>query len=173
MPKTSKVVKPKKKVVKKVVNKKKKAKITTPLKPGKKNHQGEGGGHPPIFSSDKVLKAKIDEYFDYCDNRVKNIYSEKLGDMSVPNPEPYTMSGLAYWLEMDRQTLLNYSKTEKFFGTIKRAKARVEHDIERRMNDKETFTPGLIFNAKNNFKWIEKNETEHSGAVIWKEEEPK
>ena len=80
--------------------------------------------------------------------------------MIFPDPEPYTMSGLAIRLGMDRQSLLNYSKKEKFFGTIKKARARVEADVEKRMSSKDTFTPGLIFNAKNNFGWKDKTETD-------------
>ena len=118
------------------------------------------GGRPPLYKSEKVLQDKIDEYFVYCDAKLKTVESEKLGTLTLPDPEPYTMSGLAYWLGMDRQTLLNYSDTEQFFGTIKRARARVEGDVERRMNDKATFTPGLIFNAKNNFGWKDKTETD-------------
>ncbi len=38
-------------------------------------------------------------------------------------------------------------------------------DVERRMNDHEQFTPGLIFNAKNNFGWIDKTEVEQSGGL--------
>ena len=59
-----------------------------------------------------------------------------------------------------RKTLYNYSEKDEFFPTIKKARDRVEMDIERRMNDKNAFTPGLIFNAKNNFGWVDKNETD-------------
>lgn len=124
--------------------------------------QKNKGGRPLKFKSVGELQAKIDEYFDYCDNKTKNIHSEKLGDMIVPDPEPYTMSGLAYALGMDRRSLLNYSKRDKFFPTIKRARSRVEADIERRMNGKDTFTPGLIFNAKENFGWKDKQEVDHT-----------
>jgi len=33
------------------------------------------------------------------------------------------------------------------------------------MNDKQTFTPGLIFNAKNNFGWVDQTKVEHSGEI--------
>lgn len=120
------------------------------------------GGRPPLFESAEEVEKKITEYFEYCDNKTKEIHSEKLGDMIVPDPEPYTMSGLAYWLGMDRKSLLNYSKKDKFFPTIKQARSRVEADVERRMNHKDTFTPGLIFNAKNNFGWDDKSSVDHT-----------
>lgn len=114
------------------------------------------GGRPLAFKSVEELQAKIDEYFDYCDSRIKQVHSKEGESYAVANPEPYTMSGLAYALGIDRKTLINYKrKDEKYFHTINRARARVEADIDRRMSDKETFTPGLIFNAKVNFDWVD------------------
>lgn len=120
------------------------------------------GGRPPKYTDVKELEALIDEYFDYCDNKTKEVYSDKLGTMVMPDPEPYTMSGLAYALGVDRKTIVNYSKDDKFFHTIKNARARVERDVERRMSDKSTFTPGLIFNAKNNFGWRDDKHVDHT-----------
>lgn len=119
-------------------------------------------GRPRKFKSVESLKKRIDEYFDYCDNRTKEFHSEKLGDVVTSDPEPYTMSGLAFWLGMDRRALLTYSKRKEFVPTIKAARNRVELDVERRMNDKATFTPGLIFNAKNNFSWVDKKEIDYA-----------
>lgn len=124
-----------------------------------KTTQKHAGGRPLAFQSVEELQTKIDEYFAYCDNKTKEIHSEKLGDMIVPDPEPYTMSGLAVSLGIDRRTLLNYESKDEFFPTIKKAKARVEADLDRRMNTKETFTPGNIFTAKNNFGWKEEGKT--------------
>lgn len=122
-------------------------------------------GRPLKFKTPEELQTVIDEYFDYCDNKTKDIHSEKLGDMIVPDPEPYTMSGLAYRLDLSRQALIEYRDRDEFGDTIKRARNRVEADVERRMNGKDTFTPGLIFNAKNNFDWHDKTEVENSGGI--------
>lgn len=119
------------------------------------------GGRPLKWKTPEAMQVVIEEYFDFCDNRIQHVYSPKAeAVIEVINPAPYTMSGLAYALEMDRRSLLNYSNREKFFPTIKRAREKVEADIEERMNDKQTFTPGLIFNAKNNFGWVDKTETD-------------
>lgn len=131
----------------------------------KKSNAGEEEknpvGRPLAFDSQEELQAKIDEYFAHCDNRIKEVYNKELGDhITISNPEPYTMGGLGVFLGVDRQTILNYEKKDEYFGTIKAARARVEADVERRMNDKETFTPGLIFNAKNNFGWKDKSEVD-------------
>lgn len=113
-------------------------------------------GRPPLYETVEELQDKIDEYFDYCDNKTKDMYSEKQGNMIVADPEPYTMAGLAYALGMSRQTLIDYKNRDEFIDAIKKARDRVEADVERRMNSKDTFTPGLIFNAKNNFGWRDK-----------------
>jgi len=123
----------------------------------KKKH---AGGRPPKYKTVKELQQKIDEYFDYCDNKTKEVFSEKLGNMIMPDPEPYTMSGLAYALDLSRQGLVEYREKDQFSDAIKKARDRVEKDVDRRLNDKALFTPGLIFNLKNNFNWREKTETD-------------
>lgn len=105
-------------------------------------------GRPKKYTEVELLQKKIDEYFKNCDD----------------NNKPYTMSGLALSLDMDRKTLLNYSKDEDFFPTIKKARNKVETYAEERL-----FYPnatGVIFNLKNNFDWQDKQELEHSGNII-------
>lgn len=126
----------------------------------------ETRGRKPLFTDVKEIESKIEDYFNYCDNRIKTIYSEKTGDdIQISDPEPYTMSGLAYYLNMDRKTLLNYSNKDAFFPTIKRAKDRVEMNLDARMNDKATFTTGQIFSAKNNFGWKDESKVENTLIV--------
>ena len=120
-------------------------------------------GRPLIFKTVKEVEDKIKEYFDYCDNRLVQGYDNKTNEQfAYISPEPYTMSGLAYYLGIDRRTLLNYSNKEDFFLTIKSARDRVEMDIDRRLNDKNAFTPGLIFNLINNFDWKQKSEVDQN-----------
>lgn len=115
------------------------------------------GGRPPIFKTVEELQAKIDEYFNYCDNRVVQGYdAAKNREFAYVNPEPYTMSGLAYSMGIDRKTLLNYKDKDEFFPTIKAARDKVEKDVERRLLEGKA-TTGAIFNLKNNFGW--KDET--------------
>ncbi len=117
------------------------------------------GGRPVKYETVEALQEAIDEYFDYCDNKTKRQWSEKQGDMVTADPEPYTMAGLAYALDLSRQGLMEYkNKNAGFSDAIKRARNRIEADVERRMNGKDTFTAGLIFNAKNNFAWKDKTE---------------
>ena len=121
-------------------------------------------GRPLLFKTAEEMQKKIDEYFDFCDNRIQQVYSAKSdGVIEIVNPAPYTMSGLALSLDMDRKSLLNYSKKEQFFPTIKRAKQKVHSDVETRLMEKNAV--GAIFNLKNNFGWKDKTEMELSGSL--------
>lgn len=121
-------------------------------------------GRPLKYKTVKEIQDAIDEYFDTCDNRVKEVHLKEGGTIGVSNPEPYTMAGLAYALGLSRQALMEYSHKDEFGDAIKNARNRIEMDVERRMNDKETFTPGIIFNAKNNFGWRDKTEVDHTSG---------
>lgn len=100
-------------------------------------------GRPRAFNSVEELESKIKDYFEYCNKENK----------------PYTMSGLAYYLDVDRKTIVNYTKDEEYFPTIKKARDRVQMQLEENalMNiSNSTFT---IFNLKNNFDWKDRIET--------------
>lgn len=117
-------------------------------------------GRPLAFKSVQELSDKIDEYFDWCDNRTRSVYIKDLGDnMEISSPAPYTMSGLARRLGVDRDTILNYSKKQEYFGTIKAARERVQEDVETRLMETSNQS-GAIFNLKNNFGWRDKIETD-------------
>lgn len=117
------------------------------------------GGRPLKIKTLEELQKKIDEYFEYCDNRLVQGYDNKTNEQfAYISPEPYTMSGLALSLGISRRTLINYKRRYGFFPTIKKAKRKVEADMERRLLDRNTFTPGLIFALKNNYQWKDKLE---------------
>lgn len=101
-------------------------------------------GRPKKFTSVEEMEKAIEEYFDYCDE----------------NNKPYTISGLAYALDTNRQTLLDYQEQDKFSDTIKRAKARIERFNEELLFSKDVPTVGVIFNLKNNYNWKDKQEIE-------------
>lgn len=87
-----------------------------------------------------VLENKINEYFAKCDE----------------DSLPYTMSGLAYHLNIQRKTLLNYEKYyptyKSLFSPVKKARQKIEAQMEMRLISGMPAT-GLIFNLKNNFEW--------------------
>jgi hypothetical protein len=102
------------------------------------------GGRPLKFTNEIVLRRHIDKYFATKDDEKR----------------PYTLSGLAYELGIDRQTLLNYAKRDMFFGTIKKARERIEISWEERLARQTGNVAGVIFHLKNNFGYKDKSETE-------------
>lgn len=99
-----------------------------------------------MFQSVKELEEKIDSYFKEESNK------------------PYTITDLAVWLDCDRKTLTNYEEKDEFFPTIKRAKTKIEANIEKGALlglYNPTFS---IFNMKNNFGWQDKQEIDTTGS---------
>lgn len=98
-------------------------------------------GRPRKYKNVEELNKLIDEYFLFCDQ----------------NQRPYTITGLALWLDMDRKGLLRYEKDyeDEFCHAITRAKERVQEFVECCLF-KKGIAPGVIFNLKNNFGWEEK-----------------
>lgn len=102
-------------------------------------------GRPLKFKSVKELEDKIEAYFNDDSNY------------------PYTVSGLAVWLDCDRKTLTNYEEKDKFFPTIKKAKTRIEASIEKGALLGLYNPTFAIFNMKNNFGWQDKQEVNVAG----------
>lgn len=99
------------------------------------------GGRPLKYKTKEELQEVIDKYFMECDR----------------DKEPYTVTGLALALDIDRKTLLNYGEREEFFHTIKKAKSKVENYLEKRLI-KDNSATGIIFNLKNNYGWKDRQE---------------
>ena len=110
-------------------------------------NEKHAGGRPPKYTKAEVMQKKIDEYFNEC-----NL-----------NKKPYTITGLGLALDMSRQDLLNYSKKDEFFDTIKRAKMKIENYLEEKLLS-EGFSTGVIFNLKNNYGWKDKQENVNVGV---------
>lgn len=98
-------------------------------------------GRPRKFTEVDFMQNKIDNYFNKC--KLKN--------------EPYTVTGLCIALDITRETLSQYEKTEVFSDTIKKAKQKVENYLEVFLYGSNV--TGVIFNLKNNFGWKDKSET--------------
>lgn len=99
---------------------------------------------PKLYKNVEDMEKIINKYFAECDEKDK----------------PYTMSGLAYALDMDRKSLLNYSKDELFFPTIKKAKQKVEQQLEENALSGKANATFTIFNLKNNYAWQDKTEVQ-------------
>lgn len=96
------------------------------------------------YKNENELKKAIDNYFEKCDE----------------NKKPYTMSGLALSLGIDRTTLIRYGDRESFATLIKEAKQKVECQLEENALMGKANSTFTIFNLKNNYGWQDKSELE-------------
>lgn len=108
----------------------------------KKKH---AGGRPKLFNTPKELQDRIDDYFENCRDGGK----------------PFTIAGLAYWLEMDRKSIYNYEKDDEFFPTIKRARDKILATLEEMIT--VDGRAGQIFLAKN-YGYTDKMEVESNNT---------
>jgi len=119
-------------------------------------------GRPLKFETVKELQTKIDDYFKYCDTgNVKEIVTKSGEVIEVKERLPYTLSGLADYLDIDRRTLLNYSYKDNFFPAIMRARRKCERYSEEQLytgNDR-----GAKFGLINNYGWSDKQEMALTG----------
>lgn len=66
--------------------------------------------HASAFTDPEELKKKIEDYFSFCEGSRKE-YELKNGDIKVRQKFP-TMTGLAVWLNVSRDTLYSYINQE-------------------------------------------------------------
>lgn len=112
------------------------------------------GGRPLKFKSPEELQNKIYAYYEWAKENKKHI----------------TITGLAWFLDTNRQTLLRYEEDDSellksvnedvrqaFRDTVKRAKARIEMEYEESLYNKNSAV-GAIFTLKNNYNYVDKQE---------------
>jgi hypothetical protein len=116
-------------------------------------------GQPMAYKTVAELEEKVDSFFTSEDAYIIN---EKDGvEEKIFAP---TISGLALHLGVDRRTIVNYSNKEEFFPTIKKARARIEAHLEKKLFGNNV--TGLIFNLKNNFDWKDKSEVAQTNVDL-------
>ena len=101
------------------------------------------------YKTQEQLQKGIDKYFKECDEKQK----------------PYTMSGLAYSLGVERQTLVNYGKSDLFFTQIKEAKQKVQAQLEENALSGKANAVFTIFNLKNNYGWRDTFEVKNDNEL--------
>ena len=114
-------------------------------------------GPAPKYTTGEEVEKEIQGYFEEC---------SKLGDYP-------TVSGLAYWLGITRDTLIKYrecvnngdvlkslddSAKADIVDSIKRAYEYIQNGYEDKLINGKTTPIGTIFALKNNFKWVDKQE---------------
>jgi len=128
-------------------------------------------GRPLKFQSAEELQQKIDEYFESCwtETPITDKKGKEVGTNRFQT-KPYTITGLALYLDTSRQTLLEYegevegrdTKDPAFADTIKKAKQRCENWVEENALQNKINPTTAIFNLKNNFKWKDQTEVDHT-----------
>lgn len=94
-----------------------------------------GPGQPPCFESEEELQKGIEDYFNSCFVFETDENGVVIGARWAKKP---TLSGLAIHLGVARETIWNYSKSDRYFHTIKRAKDIITN-----------FTEELLIEGKN------------------------
>jgi hypothetical protein len=105
------------------------------------------GGVPMLFTDPDALLEKGLKFFDWADE----------------NKKPYTISGLANWLGVNRNRLNDYVKKEKFTHVIETLKSKCEQYAEERLFGNNP--TGSIFWLKN-AGWTDRQSVEMSGHVV-------
>lgn len=120
-------------------------------------------GRPLKFKSPEELETKIQEYFKWA----------------IENKKHITITGLAWYLDTNRLTLLHYENSMdnewlnklddkvklEYVNTIKRAKGKIEMECEEGLYHKESVV-GTIFALKNNYGWVDKQEIVQTNREI-------
>ncbi len=112
------------------------------------------------FKTVREIKKKIEEYFLSCWTKKLNMFGNPIKDKETGKQvmvqfKPYTITGLAVYLDTTRDTLLDYEDRDKFSDTIKKAKEKCHQYAEEQLFMGRNAT-GAIFNLKNNYGWSDK-----------------
>lgn len=114
-------------------------------------------GRPRLYKTQQELDKLIAGYFNDCDSRIKTTMNKDGDELTMLVPAPYTLSGLALYLGMDRHQLMEYEQHDEFHHSIRLARLKIAADMERRLYE----TPnqaGIIFGLKNNYGWRDTQE---------------
>jgi hypothetical protein len=102
------------------------------------------------FSSPEELQSKIDEYFIQCDSKQRTILTDKNEVVIINDPDVPTIAGLAFFLDVDKQTIYNYADEDSpFFDCIRRARAKIFATFEGIAAKSEKNKAALMFLMKN------------------------
>jgi hypothetical protein len=130
----------------KVVTKERKPKKTVVALLGNQNAVGNDGGRPRAYEDHAAFDALVEEYFAKC----------------VEDGRKPTLTGISLHLGFcDKETFGSYHAVSfEFARTVNKARMRIEENRHQLLVNNKTFTPGIIFDLKNNHGWKDKTETE-------------
>ena len=106
-------------------------------------------GRPPKFKSTEEFQKKIDAYFKWADD----------------NNHPYTITGLAVYLDCDREVISLDECKPDFYPLIKKARLKIQAENEEKTMTGKYNTAFMIFSFKNNYKWSDRQDINLSAEV--------
>lgn len=139
-------------------------------------------GRPFKFTDPDQLEKEIQKYIDGCFTQkidmfgnpvfLKDKDGKKTDNQVMVQTKPFTITGLAVFLDTSRETLLQYEDPEHFDGiepeiasklidTIKKAKDMIHAYAEEFLYSGKNPT-GAIFNLKNNWGWTDEHKYDHT-----------
>jgi hypothetical protein len=146
----SKIGKKEQKILNSIARKKLKDFENTPLAEKVRNDLDNiRAWQPKAFETPEEMETAIMEYIEEQKQRNK----------------PLTITWLALSLGIDRQTLINYSRKDKYFDVVNKRKQYLLSSVEENLTDKATFTPWQIFYLKNNYKQDYQDKIDFDGNV--------
>ena len=108
-------------------------------------------GRPTKY--DESITAKADAYF---------------ADPSVADDNVATIAGLCVYLNVHKDTIYEWSnKHQAFSDALKRGKKHQERQIVNLLTDRERFTAGSIFVAKNVLGWRDKQDVSQDTHITY------
>lgn len=130
-----------------------------------KGSKNPNAGRKPKWESPEELEELIEKYLKSCWTVKRDMFGNPVKDPEtkeeiLQQTKPYTISGMALYLDCDRHFLLEYAKKDKFSATIKKARNICQAYAEESLfSNKAT---GAIFNLKNNYGWKDKTEVDQN-----------
>ena len=120
-------------------------------------------GQPLLWNSPQELRDEIQAYYNWCEEKDKHI----------------TVTGLAWYLKTNRQSLINYENCEEngwlkrcseeekkeYVDAIREAKTRIEMEYENSLFSSSSVT-GAKFTLSNNYNWKDKQVVENTNKEI-------
>lgn len=103
------------------------------------------------YTPEEMLKESM-KYFTNCDNTIIDKW------MGWKINKPKTLSWLCLWLWVSKDYISEKAKDVNYSETIKEIRMNVENNIEEWILMWTYNATSGIFNLKNNFNWVDKQE---------------
>ena len=158
-----------------------------PKKPAPIDSPKRPEGRPRSFSSVEDMQTRINRYFGSItidemvtesllvgfedEEKKKPIYESR--PVFDNNGEPRmrtryfehpSVIAMCLYMGISRDTLSEYAKRPEFSDAIKSARGKIERYLEDLLAKEQGQVTGIIFNLKNNFGWVDKQEVESTNV---------